>query len=301
MPEESRRSFLTAAGVASTFGLGGCLQLGEGGTTATSTSSDIQDTDGDGVIDSEDYAPRDPDVQRQEQVTGDSATQTDSPTESPTDSPTESPTDSPTPRSVASFSSSFDNGLSEWDLEPQNGVTVKRTRQPVADGTHALEFQFTEPGVGTTVLTTERVVEPGQTVTAVCRGEYLREQSANIIIGDKPPDTVEKSDTNIIKFAYNGWSGELFVSPNKARDSYDSTYATGVFDSSDWLKYIIEWEDTSTLLFEVRNLSTGQTTRKLQASQSEIDGGRHFLSLRFYHSPNAPSTGAAYWDHVRVE
>lgn len=49
-----RRGFLTTAGAGVLF-LAGC--------TGSSESSDVKDTDGDGVIDSEDYAPRDPEVQ----------------------------------------------------------------------------------------------------------------------------------------------------------------------------------------------------------------------------------------------
>jgi hypothetical protein len=44
-------------------GLTGCSEI---------MGSGIKDTDGDGVIDSEDYAPRDPDIQREEQVDEDS-------------------------------------------------------------------------------------------------------------------------------------------------------------------------------------------------------------------------------------
>ncbi len=35
--------------------------------------NNIQDTDGDGVIDSEDYVPRDPEIQREEQVENESS------------------------------------------------------------------------------------------------------------------------------------------------------------------------------------------------------------------------------------
>lgn len=63
----------------------------------------IQDTDGDGVIDSEDYAPRDPDVQERADVRGMStvtpaptATTTEAPTATTTETATPTPTSTPT-------------------------------------------------------------------------------------------------------------------------------------------------------------------------------------------------------------
>jgi hypothetical protein len=74
-----RRQFLTV-GVAA---LSGCAQFTSDG------SDDVQDSDGDGVIDSKDYAPQDPDVQEKSDLQS-TATATQSPTLSP--SATSSPT-----------------------------------------------------------------------------------------------------------------------------------------------------------------------------------------------------------------
>lgn len=60
MDRVTRRAYIRTAGVVGVIGSAGCL--------TELTGDDIQDTDGDGVIDSEDYAPRDPDVQREAQV-----------------------------------------------------------------------------------------------------------------------------------------------------------------------------------------------------------------------------------------
>lgn len=60
MRDSTRRRFLRTGGVVGIAGLTGCSQITGG--------NDIKDTDGDGVIDSEDYAPRDPDVQDAEDV-----------------------------------------------------------------------------------------------------------------------------------------------------------------------------------------------------------------------------------------
>lgn len=87
MRDSTRRQFLRASGIVSIIGLAGCSQItGEEG---------IKDTDGDGVIDSEDYAPRDASVQRAEQVeeAGSSGTSTEEPTDQPTEqTATETPT-----------------------------------------------------------------------------------------------------------------------------------------------------------------------------------------------------------------
>lgn len=58
-----RRRYLTAVGL---MGLAGCLNTG----------SDVQDNDGDGIIDSEDYAPNDPEVQEKEDLVTTTATPT---------------------------------------------------------------------------------------------------------------------------------------------------------------------------------------------------------------------------------
>jgi len=61
MKQFTRRSFLRLTGTAGVIGLAGCSQIPE-------TGGGIKDTDGDGTIDSVDYAPRDPQIQREEQI-----------------------------------------------------------------------------------------------------------------------------------------------------------------------------------------------------------------------------------------
>lgn len=77
----TRRRLLTVCGAAM-VGIAGCNSIGG---RNNDDDEEIKDTDGDGVIDSEDYAPRDPEVQRKEQVNGDS-TSTEDTTESNGDS-----------------------------------------------------------------------------------------------------------------------------------------------------------------------------------------------------------------------
>lgn len=92
-----RRAYLKAFGGTLPF-LAGCIG-GDG--------SDIKDSDGDGVIDSQDYAPNDPDVQEKSDLAGTTAqggtpTPTPSPTPSPTLTPTPPPTPTPSPTPTAS-------------------------------------------------------------------------------------------------------------------------------------------------------------------------------------------------------
>ncbi len=75
----SRRAFCAAVGAAGLAGLAGCT----GG-------SDVEDTDGDGVVDSADYAPRDANVSRKSDLDG----------SAPAAKPTTTPTDTTTPASV---------------------------------------------------------------------------------------------------------------------------------------------------------------------------------------------------------
>lgn len=69
------------------------------GALAGCTESDdsIQDSDGDGVIDSKDYAPNDPEVQEKSDINGATSTAAPTATPVPSDSPTDTPTETPTP------------------------------------------------------------------------------------------------------------------------------------------------------------------------------------------------------------
>jgi len=83
-----RRKFIAT----STLLLAGCSEQ-------SGSDSDVQDSDGDGVIDTEDYAPNDADVQEKSDMSdsGESSTQTDTPTDTPPDTPTDTPTATETP------------------------------------------------------------------------------------------------------------------------------------------------------------------------------------------------------------
>jgi len=76
-----RRKFITTGAIL----LSGCTGL------SRSDGEDIQDSDGDGRIDSEDYAPNDPGVQEKSDLQS-TATETETRSPTPTDTPTPSPT-----------------------------------------------------------------------------------------------------------------------------------------------------------------------------------------------------------------
>lgn len=86
MDRSTRRRVLRLCGVSVMGGLAGCSGILDQGDD-DNDGDDIQDTDGDGVIDSEDYAPRDASVQRAEQV--EEKNSTPSETESATETPPE--------------------------------------------------------------------------------------------------------------------------------------------------------------------------------------------------------------------
>lgn len=89
MDNSTRRRFLRMSGIAGAIGLTGCSSS-LGGSSSTPTPAN-KDTDGDGVINSEDYAPRDASVQRAEQVQEVDSTATAPEQQTPNETPTEQP------------------------------------------------------------------------------------------------------------------------------------------------------------------------------------------------------------------
>lgn len=147
-PLTRRRLLLGATGGA--IALAGCSDSGG------SQDSGIRDTDGDGVIDSEDYAPRDPDVQSRDDLN--SATQTavqatatpsatttptatQTPTPTPTRTPTSTATQTPTPQPQASDNSLQATGLGLSAIMPvrysATEITVQITSEAEIDAQRA--------------------------------------------------------------------------------------------------------------------------------------------------------------------
>lgn len=97
MNDSSRRRFLQTIGVGGLIGASGCLRIETDADNGGTPTPEIRDTDGDGVIDSEDYAPRDPSIQNAEQANQSEPTPRETKTTAePTPTETETPTE-PTP------------------------------------------------------------------------------------------------------------------------------------------------------------------------------------------------------------
>ena len=152
MDGSTRRRFLGMSGLATTVGFTGCLRTLSGGSSTPTPAN--KDTDGDGVIDSEDYAPRDPEVQREEQVKSDAT-----PTEGQPPTETETPTDPPS----AQFEDGFEDGKfnDNWSI-----VWLTANTNPLNDwgvdqeypdtGSYALHLH--SDGDRNTIATTERIL-----------------------------------------------------------------------------------------------------------------------------------------------
>lgn len=97
MGENWTRRMLLTGMAGAVGGLAGCR--GDG-AQRTDTQTDLSDSDGDGVIDSEDYAPNDPAVQEKADIqeATPSVTATPTPTPEPTPTATPRPTSTATPR-----------------------------------------------------------------------------------------------------------------------------------------------------------------------------------------------------------
>lgn len=99
----NRQYFLLGVG-GGVAALAGCSESTESGDNESPPEQQIRDSDGDGVIDSEDYAPKDPEVQSKSDLEGavteasePTATITPKPTPTQTPTPTPTPTPEPTP------------------------------------------------------------------------------------------------------------------------------------------------------------------------------------------------------------
>lgn len=99
----TRRQVLRASGVLGAAGIAGCT-----GLTDAAGDDDIADTDGDGVINTEDYAPWDEDVQEKSQLVDDESASAE-----PTSTETATDTETATPARAA-VQYTFESGLEGW-------------------------------------------------------------------------------------------------------------------------------------------------------------------------------------------
>ncbi|WP_211611326.1 hypothetical protein [Halorientalis persicus] len=90
-----------------------------------SQEDDIQDSDGDGVIDSEDYAPSDPEVQKKSDVQsggGSSSQEVNTPTEADTPTEVDTPTEKPNNTQLAEqAAAAYEKGLNDSNSADETG------------------------------------------------------------------------------------------------------------------------------------------------------------------------------------
>lgn len=103
-----RRSVLKFVGTGTLAVVAGC---------SGDESDDIEDSDGDGVIDSEDYAPNDPDVQEKSDLVDGSPTRTSEPTASPEPTPTVTPSPDPVPSCRSASFEELEDSLEIVDVQ----------------------------------------------------------------------------------------------------------------------------------------------------------------------------------------
>lgn len=163
MEDTTRRQFLRSGGVVSLIGVTGCSQISQ-----IQGGSDIKDTDGDGVIDSEDYAPRDASVQDSEDVEEVGSTEQaggneGQPTETegqPTEGPdtTEESTQEPTEmsRGTVVLDDFEDTGQLGWSIDSGDRSRVEFA-QEAARGERSLHFVHDSEDVSTNI---SREIEP---------------------------------------------------------------------------------------------------------------------------------------------
>lgn len=120
-----RRTVLQLGGVALSAGIAGCSDITGG------DEQEIQDTDGDGVIDSEDYAPRDPEVQEKEDLLSQNGNeQCECPNES-------DQTDQPDPTLTDGFE---DGTVSNWTPAAELSSTFEASQERTFSGSWAAKF-----------------------------------------------------------------------------------------------------------------------------------------------------------------
>jgi hypothetical protein len=149
----SRRALLASLGSSATAFIAGCGQV-------LGSEDDIQDTDGDGVIDSEDYAPRDPAVDERSDLTGDTGA-----TETAAGGTTATRTE---PAGDVVFADDMESGdLGAWeevvvpDRRNENVVDWDTTRDAIA-GSYAAYCESV--GDANNLRTREPIVDPGTSV-----------------------------------------------------------------------------------------------------------------------------------------
>lgn len=130
-----RRRFLRATAAIGLGGLSGCLRLSGSGGEPSGSTGGPSDSDGDGVIDSEDYAPRDPAVQERADLDETAGPETDASAETETDAERDRETSTTEGTSSDPLVEGFESGsLDEW----RDVVTAATTTAKARTGDRSL-------------------------------------------------------------------------------------------------------------------------------------------------------------------
>jgi hypothetical protein len=306
-----RRALLRAGIGVGVAGLSGCLRLSGGNPTVTetqtapgtTTETTPRDSDGDGVPDDEDYAPRDPDVQEESDLE-----ETDSPTDSPTD--TESPTDSPTPTESPTqtpfpdFEDSFEGGTGAWALDPlaSEGTAISLVESGGFESDRALRWDFSSGNTTAYAVTADPQLSPTQSVAAVAKVPDLSNRSITVSLSNPAAfDPDEDGELELIQFSYSGWGGTLNATPNNTDERLLETDASDVFAAGEWVEIVVEWPSVSTVAVSARNLTTGAETERVTAQQSALSEGPKEIGLAVYNASGGSTSEGAFFDRVLVD
>lgn len=217
-----RREFLCATGTASLVSIAGCSGVLDGG-------DDVEDSDGDGVVDSSDYAPRDPAVQEKSDLR---AVECECPgTATPTAEPDrgtpttrterEPPTTEPTPTDGGPGSvlvDGFESGSHErrWEVtQSQSDASATVVSDRSYRGSRSLRVHIGETGRGDYGLAYDfsRPVQDAQVFSCWC---YPTGTNAKLVYdlrgGDSPSEnrvTVRLTPFGDVRYSSPGTDGAV--------------------------------------------------------------------------------------------
>jgi hypothetical protein len=232
--DSTRRQFLRSGGVVSIVGLAGCSQV-----PRVQIGNDIKDTDGDGVIDSEDYAPRDPAVQEAEDVEVIDSTEQDTEDvegEETEEQPTEAPDTTDEPTEVSSGTVVLDDFEDTtqlgWSID-QGDQSRLEFVQDAARGDHSLHFVYDSEDVSTGI---SREIEPTRMSEFSLWFQYESSNDNNFQI-----TLVSESEDRIQQFR------EFFGQIHYRDPQGGSVPHNGIapVDQNEWYRFVVERIDFS--------------------------------------------------------
>jgi hypothetical protein len=227
MDDSTRRQFLQMSGVTGTIGLTGCLRSLRGGGTPT---QGVKDTDGDGVIDSEDYAPRDPEVQRKEQLQENSTTtECQTPTEQQTSTETEGP------EGTSAIVDDFERSYSQWNLQTDR-TTVSISRDRSNHGQKSLKCVFDGDGINQNAdfYAPSTAVTEGTRISIWFHSSSFG-QGLSLFFGD---------ENNGYRGTFQGWEDQFKIIRVTPEGLSDRSATSVTRELNGWVKISVIWDES---------------------------------------------------------